>query len=146
MFPNLLAKFNLYRYNEVLTLVEQGVACRKTSKTDSNNASSRSHSIFQIVLRPVTAAAAAAAAADGLTAPPGGLGLGESSSPVWAKLSLVDLAGSERGADRGKLVDQKIRQEGAEINKVGGWIPLFTSLFCSQNINTVQLMTIGVVM
>lgn len=34
-----------------------------------------------------------------------------------SRLALVDLAGSERGADRGKLVDQRIRREGAEINK-----------------------------
>ena len=113
--------------DEVLTLVEQGVACRKTSKTDSNNASSRSHSIFQMVLRPVTADAAAAATADGLVAPapgPGGfLGDQSSSAACWAKLSLVDLAGSERGADRGKLVDQKIRQEAGEPGGRGGVHP-----------------------
>ena len=34
-----------------------------------------------------------------------------------SRLARVDLAGSERGADRGKVVDERIRREGAEINK-----------------------------
>ena len=82
---------------EVMTAVERGMACRKTSRTDSNVNSSRSHSIFQVVLRPADAM--------------------DSKTPAMSRLSLVDLAGSERGADRGKAVDGKIRQEGAEINK-----------------------------
>lgn len=99
---------------EVLALVETGVACRKTSRTDSNAASSRSHSIFQMVLRPAPPAADATSEEP---KPPPLAADQASSSPTWAKLSLVDLAGSERGADRGKLVDQRIRREGAEINK-----------------------------
>ena len=86
--------------SDVLALADVGAACRKTSRTDSNAASSRSHSIFQITLR--------AKPREGEQA---------SSASAVSRLSLVDLAGSERGADRGKTADSKTRQEGAEINK-----------------------------
>ena len=84
----------------VLALADAGASCRKTSRTDSNSASSRSHSIFQMTLRSKAREGEEAA-----------------SAPAVARLSLVDLAGSERGADRGKTADSKTRQEGAEINK-----------------------------
>lgn len=84
--------------DEVLSLVERGMRCRKTSRTDGNATSSRSHAVFQVTLKSK-------------------LPKEEGIKRTPARLALVDLAGSERGADRGKLVDQRIRQEGAEINK-----------------------------
>lgn len=84
--------------DEVLKLVERGMRCRKTSRTDGNATSSRSHAVFQVTLKSKL---------------PGEEGVRKTPS----RLALVDLAGSERGADRGKLVDQRIRREGAEINK-----------------------------
>jgi kinesin family protein 2/24 len=83
---------------EVLSLVERGMRCRKTSRTDGNATSSRSHAVFQVTLKSKL---------------PGEEGV----KRMPSRLALVDLAGSERGADRGKLVDQRIRREGAEINK-----------------------------
>jgi kinesin family protein 2/24 len=88
--------------HEVLALAEEGAACRKTSRTDANASSSRSHSVFQIALKAPHAAYETASES-----------LDESQS---ARLSLVDLAGSERGADRGKAVSESVRREGAEIN------------------------------
>ena len=84
--------------SEVLSLVERGMRCRKTSRTDGNATSSRSHAVFQVTLKSKL---------------PGEEGV----KRMPPRLALVDLAGSERGADRGKLVDQRIRREGAEINK-----------------------------
>ena len=84
--------------SEVLSLVERGMRCRKTSRTDGNATSSRSHAVFQVTLKSKL---------------PGEEGV----KRMPSRLALVDLAGSERGADRGKLVDQRIRREGAEINK-----------------------------
>ena len=59
--------------------------------TGANSDSSRSHAIFQIVLKTAD-------------------------DQLQGKLSFIDLAGSERGADRGDS-DNKTRMEGAEINK-----------------------------
>ena len=87
--------------HEVLALAEEGAACRKTSRTDANASSSRSHAVFQIALRSDAVHAETR---------------GSDAETVAARLSLVDLAGSERGADRGKAVSERIRREGAEIN------------------------------
>ena len=87
--------------HEMLALAEEGAACRKTSRTDANASSSRSHAVFQIALRSDAAHAETR---------------GSDAETVAARLSLVDLAGSERGADRGKAVSERIRREGAEIN------------------------------
>ena len=86
--------------HEVLALAEEGAACRKTSRTDANASSSRSHSVFQIALKGDAASETR----------------GDDESLGGARLSLVDLAGSERGADRGKAVSESVRREGAEIN------------------------------
>lgn len=64
---------------------------RTTCKTSTNNNSSRSHAILQILLKK--------------------------SSQVYGKLNFIDLAGSERGTDRGHNPDVKTRMEGAEINR-----------------------------
>lgn len=90
--------------HEMLALAEKGAACRKTSRTDANASSSRSHAVFQIALRSDVDHAETRGSAP------------RDESLVAARLSLVDLAGSERGADRGKAVSERIRREGAEIN------------------------------
>ena len=89
--------------HEVLALAEEGAACRKTSRTDANASSSRSHSVFQIALKPDSRASETASES-------------REDESLGARLSLVDLAGSERGADRGKAVSESVRREGAEIN------------------------------
>jgi kinesin family protein 2/24 len=81
---------------EMMAVIDLGNRNRTTHATESNDESSRSHAICQIVLRFDTA--------DG------------ESGPVYGKLSLIDLAGSERGADT-KSHNRQRRLEGAEINK-----------------------------
>lgn len=71
-------------------IIEIGNQNRTTHATESNDESSRSHAICQIMLRK-----------------------GEK---LVGRLSLIDLAGSERGADT-KSHNQQRRLEGAEINK-----------------------------
>ena len=72
------------------SIVDTGNRNRTTHATESNDESSRSHAICQIILR-----------------------LGEKQV---GKLSLIDLAGSERAADT-KSHNRQRRLEGAEINK-----------------------------
>ena len=76
---------------EVLQLIVQGNTLRTSGKTAVNQQSSRSHAVFQIILRKVT-------------------------GRLHGKLSLIDLAGNERGADTTNS-DRHTRMEGAEINK-----------------------------
>lgn len=78
--------------DEVLKLIQHGNSTRTSGTTSANANSSRSHAVFQIVLRP-----------------PG-------SSRVHGKFSLIDLAGNERGADTSSA-NRQTRMEGAEINK-----------------------------
>lgn len=61
--------------DEVLKLIQHGNMARTSGQTSANTNSSRSHAIFQIVLRS-----------------PG-------TAKVHGKFSLIDLAGNERGAD-----------------------------------------------
>ncbi|XP_004434798.1 PREDICTED: kinesin-like protein KIF2B [Ceratotherium simum simum] len=75
---------------DVLNLVELGNSCRTSGQTSVNAHSSRSHAIFQIILK--------------------------SQGKLHGKFSLVDLAGNERGADTAKA-NRKRQLEGAEINK-----------------------------
>ena len=76
---------------EVLQLIVQGNTLRTSGKTAVNQQSSRSHAVFQIILRRPT-------------------------GRLHGKLSLIDLAGNERGADTANS-DRHTRMEGAEINK-----------------------------
>ena len=76
---------------EVLRLIAQGNTLRTSGKTAVNQQSSRSHAVFQILLR-------------------------KPSGRLHGKLSLIDLAGNERGADTANS-DRQTRMEGAEINK-----------------------------
>ncbi|GLG97913.1 Kinesin-like protein [Gryllus bimaculatus] len=78
--------------DEVLKLIQHGNNARTSGQTSANSNSSRSHAVFQIVLRI-----------------PG-------INKVHGKFSLIDLAGNERGADTSSA-DRQTRMEGAEINK-----------------------------
>ncbi|XP_061589300.1 kinesin-like protein KIF2A isoform X1 [Cololabis saira] len=75
---------------DVLKLIEMGNSCRTSGQTSANAHSSRSHAIFQIILRR--------------------------RGKMHGKFSLIDLAGNERGADTSSA-DRQTRLEGAEINK-----------------------------
>lgn len=78
--------------DEVLKLIQHGNVTRTSGQTSANANSSRSHAVFQIVLRP-----------------PG-------STRIHGKFSFIDLAGNERGADTSSA-NRQTRMEGAEINK-----------------------------
>uniref|UniRef100_A0A3B4BFU6 Kinesin-like protein n=1 Tax=Periophthalmus magnuspinnatus TaxID=409849 RepID=A0A3B4BFU6_9GOBI len=74
---------------DVLKLIEVGNSCT-SGQTSANAHSSRSHAVFQIILRR--------------------------KGKMHGKFSLIDLAGNERGADTSSA-DRQTRLEGAEINK-----------------------------
>ncbi|VDM63243.1 unnamed protein product [Angiostrongylus costaricensis] len=76
--------------SDVLGLIRQGTDMRTAGTTSANSNSSRSHAVFQIILRK--------------------------DKKLWGKFSLIDLAGNERGQDTGNS-DKQTRHEGAEINK-----------------------------
>lgn len=78
--------------DDVARLVQRGNVLRTSGTTSANAHSSRSHSVFQIILRKKT------------------------SKKLHGKFSLIDLAGNERGADTSSA-DRRTRLEGAEINK-----------------------------
>ncbi|XP_071433794.1 kinesin-like protein KIF2A [Pithys albifrons albifrons] len=75
---------------DVLKLIEIGNSCRTSGQTSANAHSSRSHAVFQIILRR--------------------------KGKLHGKFSLIDLAGNERGTDTSSA-DRLTRLEGAEINK-----------------------------
>ncbi|XP_043948923.2 kinesin-like protein Klp10A isoform X2 [Drosophila biarmipes] len=77
---------------EVLKLIQHGNAARTSGQTSANSNSSRSHAVFQIVLRPM------------------------GTTKIHGKFSFIDLAGNERGVDTSSA-DRQTRMEGAEINK-----------------------------
>ncbi|XP_017018791.1 kinesin-like protein Klp59C [Drosophila kikkawai] len=79
---------------DVLNLLDLGNSVRTSGQTSANSKSSRSHAVFQIVLRKSSS----------ITERPHG------------KFSLIDLAGNERGADNNS-VDRLTRLEGSDINK-----------------------------
>lgn len=78
---------------DVLKLITSGNNLRTSGQTSANANSSRSHAVFQIVLRVNT-----------------------KRRPLHGKFSLIDLAGNERGADTNSA-NRQTRMEGAEINK-----------------------------
>ena len=61
--------------DEVLKLIQHGNSVRTSGQTSANSNSSRSHAVFQIIVRT-----------------PG-------VNKIYGKFSLIDLAGNERGAD-----------------------------------------------
>ncbi|XP_022901240.1 kinesin-like protein Klp10A isoform X7 [Onthophagus taurus] len=79
--------------DEVLKLIQKGNQARTSGQTSANSNSSRSHAVFQIILRSQS-----------------------SMSKIHGKFSLIDLAGNERGADTSSA-NRETRMEGAEINK-----------------------------
>merc|ERR1712061_715204 len=79
--------------DDVLKLISSGNNLRTSGQTSANQHSSRSHAVFQIILRNATA-----------------------KKPLYGKFSLIDLAGNERGADTSSA-NRQTRMEGAEINK-----------------------------
>ncbi|XP_071743340.1 kinesin-like protein KIF2A isoform X4 [Lepeophtheirus salmonis] len=76
---------------DVLKLITHGNNLRTSGQTSANAHSSRSHAVFQIILR-------------------------QNKNKLFGKFSLIDLAGNERGADT-HSADRQTRMEGAEINK-----------------------------
>jgi kinesin family protein 2/24 len=70
-----LTEITVNSVDEVLKLIQQGNTARSSGKTSANSNSSRSHVIFQIVLRP------------------------SGTNRIHSKFSLIDLAGNERRAD-----------------------------------------------
>uniref|UniRef100_A0A8D0A7N5 Kinesin-like protein n=1 Tax=Sander lucioperca TaxID=283035 RepID=A0A8D0A7N5_SANLU len=100
---------------EVLKLIEVGNSCRTSGQTSANAHSSRSHAVFQIILRR--------------------------KGKMHGKFSLIDLAGNERGADTSSA-DRQTRLEGAEINKsllalkIATISPGMTS--CENTLNTLR--------
>lgn len=76
---------------DVLSLIQYGMNIRTSGATSANQHSSRSHAVFQIILR-------------------------NKMKKEHGKISLIDLAGSERGKDTNSA-DRITRMEGAEINK-----------------------------
>lgn len=81
--------------DDVLHLIATGNNVRTSGTTSANQCSSRSHAIFQIILKKKLAAR----------------------EKLHGKFSLIDLAGNERGKDTGNSASRQIRMEGAEINK-----------------------------
>ncbi|XP_032219813.1 kinesin-like protein KIF2A [Nematostella vectensis] len=88
----------VHNVQDVLKLIDLGNKLRTSGQTSANQNSSRSHAVFQIVLRK------RGYAKDG------------SGGHLYGKFSLIDLAGNERGADT-STADRQTRLEGAEINK-----------------------------
>jgi len=78
---------------DVLKLITHGNNLRTSGQTSANAHSSRSHAVFQIILR-----------------------VNNNKKPLYGKFSLIDLAGNERGADTSSA-NRQTRMEGAEINK-----------------------------
>lgn len=85
--------------DEVLAAIDAGNGLRASGVTSANEQSSRSHAVFQILLREVDEYDPTGQDGD-----------------MHGKLLLIDLAGSERGADTAHA-DRKTRIEGSEINK-----------------------------
>lgn len=79
--------------DDVLRLISLGSQVRTSGQTAANNQSSRSHAVFQIIVRNR-----------------------DKALRLHGKFSLIDLAGNERGADT-LSANRQTRMEGAEINK-----------------------------
>lgn len=75
---------------DILQLIQEASKCRTSGVTSANQHSSRSHAVFQIILRE--------------------------RKRLHGKFSLIDLAGNERGADT-MSASRQTRIEGSEINK-----------------------------
>ncbi|PSN29723.1 Kinesin-like protein Klp10A [Blattella germanica] len=78
--------------DEVMNLIQHGNTVRTSGHTSANSNSSRSHAVFQIVLRT------------------------PDTNSMYGKFSLIDLAGNERAVDTTSK-NRQTRMEAAEINK-----------------------------
>ena len=87
-----LSEVDVNSPDDVMDLIKKGSAQRSAGTTSANANSSRSHAVFQMVLRKGT------------------------KEELYGKISLIDLAGNERGADTNNS-DRQTRMEGADINK-----------------------------
>uniref|UniRef100_A0ABM0M9A9 Kinesin-like protein n=1 Tax=Saccoglossus kowalevskii TaxID=10224 RepID=A0ABM0M9A9_SACKO len=87
-----LQEAQVHNVDDVLSLIQHGNAVRTSGQTSANQHSSRSHAVFQIILRK------------------------KISKKLHGKFSLIDLAGNERGKDT-HSANRQTRMEGAEINK-----------------------------
>uniref|UniRef100_A0A5K3EGG2 Kinesin-like protein n=1 Tax=Mesocestoides corti TaxID=53468 RepID=A0A5K3EGG2_MESCO len=82
----------VHSVEDVLRLLKYGADIRTSGQTSANQHSSRSHAVFQLILKK------------------------RGPNKLFGKFSLIDLAGNERGADTSSA-DRITRMEGAEINK-----------------------------
>eukprot|EP00937_MAST-01D_sp_MAST-1D-sp2_P004748 g4748.t1 len=99
---------------QVLSLLAQGELSRHYGSTGMNERSSRSHTIFRMVVEKRRGRAQASSAASP-KASVGGVGGGAGGGTVWqSTLNLVDLAGSER-LSKTRTSGQRLR-EGQSIN------------------------------
>ncbi|KAJ5122843.1 hypothetical protein N7526_009780 [Penicillium atrosanguineum] len=89
---------------QLLRVIARGDHARRTSSTQFNSRSSRSHAVVQIVVESRERVPAGSSQDKRSGIAPGGVRV--------STLSLIDLAGSERAAD-----DKERRTEGAHINK-----------------------------
>ncbi|KAF9966148.1 hypothetical protein BGZ70_003147, partial [Mortierella alpina] len=97
--------------SQVMRIIERGDYQRHVSSTDFNAHSSRSHSIFQIVIESRDRSPAAAQPGSPTARKP--LSGSKSAAAVRvSQLNLIDLAGSEKAAS-----NEERRKEGAFINK-----------------------------
>ena len=76
-----IQEYEVYEISKLMEIFELGNATRSTGTTGANSDSSRSHAIFQVVLKEQV----------------------KKDYRMVGKLSFIDLAGSERGADRGDV-------------------------------------------
>ncbi|KAG0374803.1 hypothetical protein BGX24_009912 [Mortierella sp. AD032] len=98
--------------SQVMRIIQRGDYQRHTSSTDYNAHSSRSHSIFQIVIESRERAPTAPLSPTVSTGRKMSLGLRSPSAVRVSQLNLIDLAGSEKASS-----DVERRKEGAFINK-----------------------------
>lgn len=85
-----LLEQDVFCVDDVIMNIDMGSNYRTSGQTSANNYSSRSHAVFQIILRK--------------------------KDKLYGQFSLIDLAGNERGADTNSA-DRLTRMESSEINK-----------------------------
>ncbi|KAG0258575.1 hypothetical protein BG011_003204 [Mortierella polycephala] len=96
--------------SQVMRIIERGNYQRHVSSTDFNSHSSRSHSIFQIVIE--SRDRSPTASGENMIARKPIAGAKSASAVRVSQLNLIDLAGSEKAAS-----NEERRKEGAFINK-----------------------------
>lgn len=98
---------------DVMKMIQRGEANRHISSTDYNLHSSRSHTIFQMIIESRERNSTSTAIHHRRTLTQSGYGANKSKETVRiSQLNLIDLAGSEKAA-----TNEERRKEGAFINK-----------------------------